>query len=194
MPGTDPNDTFREAREACRTLDWEGLYACLVLTSVTALATNSLQVLSRRTEALDTTTMKRLCLEADTDTSWVDEWAARRAQIQDSHTELRAGGSVGEDVRKLSVRHRTLVVQDKRETERALRELPELRRLAAALEREMRQVLGGGSVSSRLFVDETLHDVVVAGNRATGLRRTARGHEMGIEFEKVDGRWFIQVP
>ncbi len=53
---------------------------------------------------------------------------------------------------------------------------------------------GGGSVSSRLFVGETLRDLVVDGKKARGKRHMAGGHVEDVAFvQKKDG-WYIRMP
>lgn len=70
--------------------------------------------------------------------------------------------------------------------------MPDLAAFAAALERAMRDSVGGGSVSSRLFVGETLTDLVVEGARAK--RRLAGGAVEDIAFVKKKGDWYIRLP
>ena len=63
----------------------------------------------------------------------------------------------------------------------------------AALERHTRRTVGGGSVSSDIFVGETLEEVTESGNRARGVRRTERGYEDSVDFVKRKGRWLIRL-
>jgi hypothetical protein len=77
-----------------------------------------------------------------------------------------------------------------RDTMKAVADLP---RFVAAVERAMREVLGGGSVSSRLFVDEMLEDVSTEGTRACATRRTREGHSEDVGFVRRKGAWYIRV-
>ncbi len=68
----------------------------------------------------------------------------------------------------------------------------DLAAFTAKAERLKRATLGGGSVSSALFVGESLVDVRVEGKQATGIRRMASGWSEPIAFVQKRGQWFIE--
>jgi len=74
-----------------------------------------------------------------------------------------------------------------------LKAVPNLSRFTAALERAMRAEGGGGSISSRLFVDEILEGVSITGTRAWATRRSAAGHSEDVGFVRRKGEWYIRV-
>ena len=70
---------------------------------------------------------------------------------------------------------------------------PGLAAFAGAMERLMHADGGGGSVSSALFLGETLEHLQVAGTRASGTRRLASGATEDVRFVKRKGGWHIQL-
>jgi hypothetical protein len=70
----------------------------------------------------------------------------------------------------------------------------DLPRFAAALERTLRAAGGGGgSVSARLFVDEWLEDLSVAGPEGWATRRNSGGLSEDIGFTRRGGAWYIRI-
>ena len=74
-----------------------------------------------------------------------------------------------------------------------MKAVPDLPRFTAALERAMREVLGGGSVSSRLFVNEILKGESTEGTMAWATRRTPEGHSEDVGFVRRKGAWYMRV-
>lgn len=63
----------------------------------------------------------------------------------------------------------------------------------AALEGYSRRVSGGGSISARLFQNETLTDVKVEGSRAWGTRVHGSGSSDDVEFVRRKGQWYVKL-
>jgi len=63
----------------------------------------------------------------------------------------------------------------------------------AALESFIRRVSGGGSISVRLFQNETLIDVQVEGSRARGTRVHGSGSSDDVEFVRRKGQWYVKL-
>ena len=89
--------------------------------------------------------------------------------------------------------HRQIVDAYNQTLKTLLRSTPDLAELTAALEQDMRAARGGGSISSRLFVDEQLENLVIEGNRAWATRRmeSRRGEDVG--FIQRKGVWYIKL-
>jgi hypothetical protein len=77
--------------------------------------------------------------------------------------------------------------------QKAIRRATDSTELAAALERYSRATIGGGSVASDMFLDETLRDLVVEGDHAWALRQFASGGSEPVEFARIGGDWKIQL-
>jgi hypothetical protein len=54
-------------------------------------------------------------------------------------------------------------------------------------------VNGGGSISVRLFQNETLTDVQVQGSRARGTRVHGSGSSDDVEFVQRKGQWYVKL-
>jgi hypothetical protein len=69
----------------------------------------------------------------------------------------------------------------------------DLATFAAAVERHVRRLHGGGSVSSTLFQGEELRDVEEDGNRAWGMRYDAHGRIDPVGFSRRRGSWYVRL-
>lgn len=97
-------------------------------------------------------------------------------------------------MREQSARHKDLVDDYTDAVEKGLKAIPDLAGFTAGLARHMRSGGGGGSVSSRLLVGETLAELVVEGKKARGKRQLGAGATEAIAFvQKKDG-WRIRLP
>jgi hypothetical protein len=76
---------------------------------------------------------------------------------------------------------------------RGLAAVSNLGSFLGALEGYCRRVRGGGSISSRLFQQETLTDVNIDGARARGVRVYGPGSSDDVEFVLRKGQWFIKL-
>jgi hypothetical protein len=68
----------------------------------------------------------------------------------------------------------------------------DLAAFTAGGERLKRERMGGGSVSSTLFVGDRLTDVAVEGNRAKGTRLLKGGAKEPIVFVRKKGLWYVK--
>lgn len=75
----------------------------------------------------------------------------------------------------------------------ALKSIQKLAQFVAALERHNRDSIGGGSVSSRLFVGESLVDVEIEGKRAWATRQINKDYTEDVGFIYKKGKWFIRL-
>lgn len=75
----------------------------------------------------------------------------------------------------------------------ALKSVQNLAQFVAALERYNRDTIGGGSVSSTLFVGESLVGVKIEGKRAWAIRRIREDHSEDVGFVYKNGKWFIRL-
>lgn len=65
--------------------------------------------------------------------------------------------------------------------------------LAAELESHSRAIRGGGSVSSSLFLDETLRDLIVEEGKAWAFRQFPRGWSEPVEFVRDHDGWKVRL-
>ena len=92
-----------------------------------------------------------------------------------------------------ALRHRKVVDAYNQTVKALLQSASDLPQLTAAFEQDMRTYVGGGSVSSRLFVNEQLEGIVIEGNRAWATRRTQHGWGEDIGFIRKKGTWYIKL-
>jgi hypothetical protein len=76
---------------------------------------------------------------------------------------------------------------------RGLAAVSNLPAFLAALEGYSRRVSGGGSISMRLFQNETLTDMQIEGSRAWGRRVQGSGSSDDVEFVQRKGQWYIKL-
>lgn len=186
MARSTPQAAFEAAQGAMARGDWEGFFACLHRTDLLRLGAVALAGLSH--PGLEAP-LRALCLEHGLPPADLEGLARQAPELQASAAAVLASPAD----RARSLRHRDLVKAQAREREAALKHLTDLAGFNARAERLKRQVLGGGSVSSTLFVGETLHEVVVRGERATGLRRAPRGAGVPVGFARTRGEWCVQL-
>jgi hypothetical protein len=76
---------------------------------------------------------------------------------------------------------------------RGLAAVSNLPAFLAALEGYSRRVGGGGSISIRLFQNETLTHVQVEGSRAWGTRTHGSESRDDVEFVQRKSQWYIKL-
>ena len=76
---------------------------------------------------------------------------------------------------------------------RGLAAVSNLPAFLAALEGYSRRVSGGGSISMRLFQNETLTHVQVEGSRAWGTRTHGSESSDDVEFVQRKGQWYLKL-
>jgi len=194
MSRTTPEEAFAEARAAMEQGDWDGFFACLDQDNVARIAENSVA----RFLMADGAT-------ADVFTALCNEHAVPKERILALRTLLqRISESAKVSVSQVgshdpgamlqqSLRHKLIVDEYHKALKDMLKDVPDLPRFTAALEKSMRTESGSGSVSSKLFVDDTLVDVSIEGTKAWATRRTADGHSEDVGFVRRKGVWYIRL-
>jgi hypothetical protein len=183
-----PEDVFRLAQEAMRRGDWEAFFALLSLPDLQRLAAFGVAA----TTGSDGAELRALCLRHDAPTADLDHVQHLALQVIESAGAILHSGAVSaEETLERSIAHRDLVRAQSAAITTCVASMRKLPTFVAAVERLRRERHGGGSVSSTLFVDETLLNVVVTGDRAVGTRRRPRGADEPIAFVRRRGRWQI---
>jgi hypothetical protein len=170
--------------------DWEAFFACLDRTELRVIAGNSVKLLAAAPHPADSPLRAPFAAYAFPLAALE---ASGREIVQSAEAMLRSPAPPAEQ-RQQSLRHRELVERYQDVLDAGLKGVADLSGFTAALERAMRSASGGGSVSSRLFVGETLHDVVIDGTKARGKRRLAGGSTEDIAFVRRKGDWYIRIP
>ncbi len=190
MTAATPHEVFHTAQLAMVRGDWEAFFPCLAKKALERIAAMVMPMVG-------------------------DDRAGRFADLCHRqgvpHHLLDAVLRAGDDVRvsaeryvpadpmppaemsAWSSRHRDLVKAHDAACAACIKAIPDLAGFVAAVERLRRDTSGGGSISSTMFVDETLTDVVVSGNKGTGVRVFARGSSDPVAFVRERGEWRIQI-
>lgn len=190
MDRSTPEACFAAAQSAMAVGDWDAFFACVAPKSLEQLAAMVLPLAS----ADATGAFAALCREHGVPIDVLDEVRAAGAAVATS-----AAASTWDpaaptaEMLDHSLRHRDLVRADAATRLAAARRLPDPAGFVAATERFRRSTGGGGSVSSRLFVDETLTDVVVSGSAATGVRQLGAGAIERVSFVRRRGQWHVAI-
>lgn len=186
-----PEAVFATAQSAIARGDWEAFFACLDRPELLRIAKNGVGLMIAGPPEPGT---QSLCA---THGFPIDDVRARGQRIVESAGAIVANPTRPPDaatMREQSSRHKALVDDYTDAIESSLGAVPDLAAFTAALERHMRAGGGGGSVSSRLFVGETLTDLVVEGKKARGKRRLDGGAVEDIAFARKTDGWHIRLP
>ncbi|MBK1723617.1 hypothetical protein [Thiocystis violacea] len=194
MSRTSPEAVFAAAQAAMERGDWETFFACLDRSDLKPLAKMGIP-LGADPEGASSS----LCLEHGIPAEALQHVRACAEALQDSAQRMMSG-SVGAasgatppaDLLQQSLRHRDLVKALNGAIATCLGCVTDLATFTAKAERLKRATLGGGSVSSSLFVGESLVDVRIEGKKARGIRRITRDWSEPIAFEQKRGQWFIK--
>ena len=190
MPGATPEETFAEARAAMQRGDWEGVFACLDAGDLRRIASNGIARFMTFSGPADT--FARLCAAQAVPP---DALAAVREALRRMSERGDAGPATKDPAAMMeaSRRHHENV----RALQKAMKDLvdsaPDISRFTAALERALRADGGGGSVSTRLFVGESVGDVTVEGTKAWAVRHVSPGHTEDVGFVRRKGGWYIRL-
>ncbi|NEX21789.1 hypothetical protein G3480_15970 [Thiorhodococcus mannitoliphagus] len=194
MSRTSPEAVFALAQAAMERGDWETFFACLDRSDLKPLAKMGIPLGEDPDGA-----SSRLCLEHGIPAEALQRVKACAEALQDSAQRMMSG-SVGaasgeappDDLLQQSLGHRDLVKALDRAIATCLGCVTDLAAFTAKAERLKRATLGGGSVSSSLFVGESLVDVRIEGKKATGIRRITRDWSEPITFVQKRSQWFIK--
>jgi hypothetical protein len=194
MDRTSPTGAFTVAQTAMQQGDFATFFSCLDRTDLIGIARNSVNML------LNTASFAALCIEHDLALELVQELQrlsnslTRSAQNYPSqeqfpHDPAAYYAAVG----AYSSQHQNLVSAYDKALVQLLKSVPNLPAVTAALERHMRSIVGGGSISSELFVGESLSDLVIEGSRAWATRADGTGWKEDIGFIQKKGTWYIRL-
>ena len=189
-----PEAAFAEASAAMVRGDWHGFFACIDRDSLMTIAENGV---GRFISGGDryAATFAGLCVRNGIPADMPEKLRAAAARITESAGAMLTAG-IPQDRKKMledSIRHKALV-DDYRDTlKKIVKASPKIHAFVADLEIALRQETESGSVSTRLFVDETLEAVSVSGSSAKGIRRLRGGATEDVSFvRRRGGEWFIK--
>ena len=118
---------------------------------------------------------------------------AVREMMESAGAMARDATTSPEAMMERSLAHRDLVRAHDAAVATCARQVHDHVAFVAAVERLRRATSGGGSVSSSLFVGETLADVTITGRKAVGVRRYRNGEREPVAFvHKRDG-WRVSI-
>lgn len=171
MNPTSPQAVYEHARDAMRRNDLAKVFACLDVNDLKRIAENAVALsLGTRIDDADGE-VQRIC--RDHGFPLEPLLRARRQVMEspgyDATMSMRAAMKAG------------------------LAAVGNIASFLAALEAYTRRSGGGGSVSSRLFQDETLADVQIDGSRAWGRRIYADGSGDDVGFVLRKAQWYIRL-
>jgi len=187
-----PEETFAEARSAMEHGDWDGFFACLVQDNLIRIAENSVGLFLNSSGSA-AGIFDKLCHDNGIPKEKIDALRGCAEHIVRSAAESRAAATNPATMLEHSRRHQQIVAQYQNSLKETIKATPNLSSFVAAMERTFRAESGGGSVSSKLLVDEILDDVSVDGSKAWGKRRTSAGPAEDIGFVKKKGQWYVHL-
>src|SRR5687768_14011393 len=188
MARTTPEETFAEARAAMERGDWAGVFACLDADNLRRIGENSIaRFLAGGDSAVSA--FLALCGEHGVPPAPVAALRSGLARMAASSRAVTANMSDPAAMMRESRLHQDNVAAHTLAVKETLKAAPDLPRFTAALER----ALGGGSISSRLFIDEAVEHVQVDGTKAWGIRRGPNGFREDVGFVRRKGIWYVRL-
>lgn len=195
MTRTSPQSVFAIAQQAMHRGDWETFFECLDRRDLMRLAAMGVDAAGEAARPFTD-----LCLAHGVPAEMLQRVESLAKDIAESaHAMLHAkaehpaAAASRSELLERSLRHRDLVKARDKAVADCLKCIEDLAGFAAKAERLKRSLFGGGSVSSTLFVGETLHDVEVDGTKAVALRRMKGGWEEPVAFVQKKGLWHIKL-
>lgn len=191
MSYESPESVFATAQDSMERGDWEAFFSCLDRTDLMRLAAMGIPV----DEEADVIEFRQ-CVEYGIP---IEELNAVKSLADDIRvsscammTERESSSSGQQEILQRSLHHRDLVKAFGKAIETCLRSVTDIAAFTAMAERRKRAKLGGGSVSSRLYIGESLVDIIVDGKKASGTRLMNGGWKEPIRFVQKKGRWYIR--
>ena len=181
MSMSTPEETFAVAHAAIEKGDWDALFACLDPGDVRRVVRNGLSGLGRDDR------VEELCREAGVEQALLDSAKALASRMGTAAQACLTGDT------DASFALKELVEAHRRALDAIIRAASDIAALAAGLERHLRATIGGGSISSSLFVGERLEEVRVDGKQASATRRRDDGATERVVFVRRGGRWLIRL-
>jgi hypothetical protein len=171
MSRETPQAAFEHARAAMLRGDLFEVFACLDLSGLQRIASNAVALsLGAHIDDADRE-VRRICREYGFP---LDDLLSARRRIE-----------------QMPGMEATMNQRDT--MKRGLAAVSNLPAFLAALEGYSRRVSGGGSISTRLFQNESLADVEVEGSRAWGTRVYGPGSRDDVEFVRRKGQWYVKL-
>lgn len=192
MAPTSPVEVFTNAREAMERGDWTAFFACLDRDSLVRIAENSFKGLINQ----DTVGLQALCAEFSFPLDVIDRLRGverTMARLAEEIVKMTLSAALPPNAGEIMLGHRQSLGEYEKILTHALKSVPDLPAFTAALERRMRAVVGGGSISSEMFVGEVLEDVIVEGKKAWGTRRMSESWTEDVGFVEKGGAWYIKI-
>lgn len=187
MDQSTPEAVFESAQQAVAQQDWSSLFHCIDRNDLIRICANSVRALA---DAADPETIQLIEERGFP----VSEMRALDQEMMESGLRLMQDAKNGAPIdMQASLEHNRLVKRGEKFLDSNLRRVKQLPGFTALLEERMRRVVGGGSISSTLFQDEVLDDLLVRDKRAFGTRVTANGFVETVEFVCKRNRWLIKL-
>jgi hypothetical protein len=188
MTAASPAEAFLAAQQAMIHGDWEGFFRRLTRRRLVEIAVMVIPMVGDDPAGTFSDLCRRHGIPADllADVRDLGDEIVRSAE--------RFRGDDGRSPAEMvadSDRHRLLVKEHARAAKACVDAITDVAAFVAASERHRRETSGGGSISSRMFVDETLTEIVVTGRKATGVRTFPHGRSEGLAFVFERGEWRI---
>ncbi len=187
MTRSSPSLVFEFAQRAMQAGDWETFFSCVRPSDLRSLAGMVMHLATIDPAAFG------IAAADGVSGSSIDLLRCARDDVAESATVFQPGSPPVPDMLERSNAHRQLVLRLDAVAAAAVKEATDLPGFMAAMERHRRQTEGGGSVSSTLFVGDTISDIRIEGTRATATRRFPNGVEEPIGFEQRRGQWTIAL-
>ena len=194
MPLDSPERAFASAQDAMERGDWGAFFECLDRNELLRIAKNAIPTGEQADDAYVV-----LCIEHGIPRETLEQVKAIGKDISASAQAMLPmwtgdkNDSVNQENKfQLSLRHRNLVKALDVAIETCLKSATDLAVFVTRSEEIYRAKMGGGSVSSTLFVGETLVDVTVEGSKASGTRQLKTGWTEPIAFARKKVLWYIK--
>jgi hypothetical protein len=189
-----PEAAFAEASAAMVRGDWHAFFACIDRDSLMTIAENGVGRFIAGGDQY-AAMFAGLCARNGIPAEMPDKLRAAAARIVASGHASRTAAPPQDPKAMIadSLRHKALV-DDYRDTLKTIvKAAPNIHAFVADLEIALRKETESGSVSTRLFVDETLEAVSISGSTAKGIRRMGGGATEAVSFvRRRGGEWFIK--
>lgn len=184
-----PASVFARAQRANASGDWDALFACFDAADLRRLASLVMPL------AHGDRAFSAICRDHGVPAETIERVDEACEQIVASAASITtpAPDASPADQAAASLRHRDLVKALDSRLADAVGAVVDLAGFVAAAERYRRATSGGGSVSSSLFLDEQLVDLVVTGRRASAIRRRRVGGDDPIDFVLRRDGWRIRL-
>ena len=199
MTAVTPEDVFRSAQDAMARGDYEAFFQCIDRHDLTRIIDNSMKLFLNLRTGPQMDEFKALCTRHGILPEQIDHIVQQGERIMESAHAMTTVGDFrtltpdqAQAFMERSGRHRDLVREYDVLLRSALKSAGDLALLTAGLERMQRARSASGSVSTRLFIDETLKDVVVTG-KAAWAQRAGKGWSEDVAFVQRGKRWYIRL-